>query len=168
MAARSRRVEISADRVLLELGRLGYSRLDDYVTMEGGNLTYEDWVNLNDDQLAAIKEVSDGGEKGGVTLKMHNKEGPLDKLARHLGMYDADLSQRPTVPFFQIIQAADYIPEVLDATGRPVADGGEPGPAQIPSGSGSDSPGNGLPVSFGEAPTAGGADYTPLPPVSDD
>jgi phage terminase small subunit len=41
--------------------------------------------SLDDDTAAAVEEVSEG--KQGLKIKMHDKKGALDSIARHLGMF---------------------------------------------------------------------------------
>lgn len=108
---RSSRTEITQDRVLAELARIGFSdirkavkwgetqlRVADSETGEteayhGLALISSD--DIDDDTAAAIAEVSEGPK--GIKIKFHDKKGALADLAKHVGVdrikaaYDADL-----------------------------------------------------------------------------
>lgn len=88
-AARSARVQISADAVLRELGRIAFA--DPRKVMEWGPdgvrlLSSED---LSEDDAAAVAEVSEStSEHGGsIRMKKHDKVKALELLGRHLGMF---------------------------------------------------------------------------------
>ncbi|WP_052465730.1 terminase small subunit [Phaeobacter sp. S60] len=103
-AKREHRTEITQDRVLQELARIGFADIRKAVAWgstpadllegdEGGDegapasVYPVDLVRsseVDDDTAAAIAEVS--LTKGGVKLKMHDKLSALEKIARHLGM----------------------------------------------------------------------------------
>lgn len=108
---RSNRTEITQDRVLKELARIGFSdirkavkwgetqlRIADSETGEAEayhGLALISSDEIDDDTAAAIAEVSEG--KTGLKVKFHNKQGALAELAKHVGVdrlkaaYDADL-----------------------------------------------------------------------------
>ena len=101
---RSKRTQITADRVLMELAKLGFSDLRKAIIwranvtgmVEGENgeqrlaVTNEvQLVNseeLDDDTAAAISEVSQNAQ-GGLKIKFYDKRGALDSIGRHLGMF---------------------------------------------------------------------------------
>lgn len=93
-AARSTRTEITADRVLQELARIGFSDLRGAFTETGA---LKSLVTLTDDTAAAISSVKvvtrrepGGGEDAEVEyvteIKLWDKNSALDKLAKHLGI----------------------------------------------------------------------------------
>ncbi|GGZ21819.1 terminase small subunit [Asticcacaulis endophyticus] len=114
-ASRSKRTEITADRVLQELAKVGFANASDVVnwgtkevafgfTDDGKRLPAEeigsaslvkyvdapfvDPINrddLPDDIKAAVSEVK--LTKDGFAIKMHDKVGALEKIGRHLGMF---------------------------------------------------------------------------------
>lgn len=104
-AARAQRLEISADRVTLELARLALSdirgvarwrsgllsaaqALDPKRVGERGLLNAVDFIDseqLSDDAAAAISEVSVDA-KGCLKIKLHDKTAALGQLAKVLGM----------------------------------------------------------------------------------
>jgi len=114
-AKRSERTQITADQVLQELAKVGFSNLSDVTNWgikevafgfdaDGKRLRAEDigdaamvrYVdapfvepidrdNLPDEVRAAVAEVSLG--KDGFKIKMHDKVGALTQIGRHLGMF---------------------------------------------------------------------------------
>jgi phage terminase small subunit len=96
MRARSRRTEVTADRVVTELAKLAFADMRDYWPQKGEQV---DLTKLDPDRTAAIAEITIDEEceppngKGEPTrkrktrLKLHDKKGALDSLARHLGMF---------------------------------------------------------------------------------
>ena len=91
MKARSKRTEVTADRVLNELARIAFSNMRDYWPREGGTL---DLLRLDEDRTGAIKEITidEKVDRAGVLhrrthLKLHDKLGALTSLARHLGLF---------------------------------------------------------------------------------
>lgn len=103
MKDREKRTQITQDRVLQELARIGFSDIrkvvrwgetmvrvadaeegeDDLVPYHG--LALIDSAEVDDDTAAAIAEVSQGRE--GLKVKFHDKKGALVEMARHLGMF---------------------------------------------------------------------------------
>lgn len=100
---RSKRTEITQDRVLRELAKIGFSDIrkvvrwgntelhvvagedenKEPVPYHGLALTAAD--EIDDDTAAAIAEVSEGRE--GLKIKLHDKRGALVDIGRHLGMF---------------------------------------------------------------------------------
>lgn len=123
-AARSKRTEITADQVLQELARVGFTNLSDVTDWgvkevafgyddDGKKLRPEEigeaalvrYVDapfvtpVNRDDLseaarAAVSEVSLG--RDGFKIKMHDKNGALLQLGRHLGMFNDKLDVNVT------------------------------------------------------------------------
>lgn len=91
MAERARRTEISQDRVLREYARIAFFDPRRLFGVDGGVLPVSDW----DDDVAAVvaaldvAELGSGGDVVGMVkkLKLADKKGALDSLARHLGMF---------------------------------------------------------------------------------
>jgi len=93
MAKRSERTEITQDRVLQELARVGFSDIRKLFTEAGSLKRPEEW----DDEAAAfvssievvVRKVP-GGDEDEVEhihkVKLWDKNSALEKIARHLGM----------------------------------------------------------------------------------
>lgn len=102
--ARSKRTQITADRVLTELAKIGFSDIRKAVLwranvtgmVEGDDgehrlaVTNEvqlvDSDKLDDDTAAAVAEISQTAT-GGLKVKLYDKKGALDSLGKHLGIF---------------------------------------------------------------------------------
>lgn len=105
---RAEKFEIKADEVLQELHHLGMARASDLYDKKGELLSLED---MPERARAAIKsfkvtrKIVDGGKgKKPTTLEItdiefHDKKGAIDMLMKHLGQYELDNNQKPTMVF---------------------------------------------------------------------
>lgn len=97
MAARARRLKITADRVLGELALLGFANFMDYFTPQADGTAHVDLSRLTRDQAAAIAEVTveefvsgrgaAGREVRRVKVKLADKSRNLELIGKHLGMF---------------------------------------------------------------------------------
>lgn len=108
--ARSKRTQITADRVLEELASVGYSKITDYLEVvekdvvvgykkdASGQHDYEQPIfktkkvveiketkEMNPDAIKAISEIKHG--KHGISLKLYDKLNALENIGRHLGIW---------------------------------------------------------------------------------
>ena len=111
---RTQRTEITADRVLQELARIGFSdirkavrwasnvavaapderSLDEIMEEGAGEIRHAitnqvellDSDAIDDDTAAAIAEIAQT-DRGGLKVKFHDKRAALVDLGRHLGMF---------------------------------------------------------------------------------
>lgn len=93
MAKRSERTEITQDRVLQELARVGFSDIRKLFTETGSLKRPEEW---DDDAAAFVSSIEvvvrkvPGGDEDEVEhihkVKLWDKNSALEKIARHLGM----------------------------------------------------------------------------------
>jgi phage terminase small subunit len=92
MDERNRRLEIAADRVLLELASGAFVNLADVVSWKSGIVTTIDSDQLTRAQVAAMKCVEQKfnrkGDIVGMKISMHDKPRYLELLMRHMGMLD--------------------------------------------------------------------------------
>lgn len=85
---------ITLEKVVNELVRLGFSNMLNYAEVDGGDLRL-DFTRLTEDEAAAIKEITvettrigegeDAPEITRTKFKLHDKQGPLLSLFKHLG-----------------------------------------------------------------------------------
>ena len=142
MDARAARTRITADRVLLELGRIGFADIRRAVQWQANvtgivtdDETGEDRMattnqvslidsdKIDDDTAYGIAEISQLST-GGLKVKMHDKLGALDRIGKHLGMFidrqaavnpDGSAAQPGTLLMFAgVVPAAD--PETTKET----------------------------------------------------
>ncbi len=96
--ARSKRTEITADRVLQELAKLAFSNIEDYTRIDDEGLAQVNLSDLTRDQFAAINEITvdtrhdkAGDEKTSevekVKFKLADKGLNLERLGRHLKLF---------------------------------------------------------------------------------
>ena len=94
---RSERLEISADRVIHELARIGFANMADYINVTADGDAFVDLSALDRDKAAAISEVTVEDFKDGrgedardvrrIKFKLADKRGALVDLGRHLGLF---------------------------------------------------------------------------------
>lgn len=95
MEKRSKRTEITADRVLKELARIGFADHRNIISVDdGGNVIATPSSALSDDDAACISEISQ--TKDGIKIKLHDKLGALDKIGKHLKLFTevADINHK--------------------------------------------------------------------------
>ncbi len=100
MADREKRTEITQDRVLRELAKLGFADIRKAVKWgegmavtdpESGEVIISNGVSMiasddiDDDTAASISEVSQSAQ--GIKIKMHDKRAALVDIGKHLGMF---------------------------------------------------------------------------------
>jgi phage terminase small subunit len=97
-AARSARTQITQDRVLEELAKIGFSDLRRILTDGGGLLNPGDWDDATAGAISSLEvvvtpgaEVDEDGNR--IPERVHkikawDKLSALDKLAKHLGMFN--------------------------------------------------------------------------------
>lgn len=104
---RAARVEITQDRVLMEYARLAFVDPRKFYNPDG---TLKSIVDLDDDTAACLAgmDVSTNlSEEHGINetirkIKLTDKKGALDSVARHLGMFDKDRSGGEQIIFNNI------------------------------------------------------------------
>ncbi|MGI8766582.1 MAG: terminase small subunit [Gemmatimonadaceae bacterium] len=89
MRARSERTGVTADRVVEELARIGFSDMRLFSTWGPHGVTLTGSETLSEDAARCVAEVSQTISKdgGSIRFKLHDKVGALSKLGQHLGMF---------------------------------------------------------------------------------
>lgn len=87
IAERVARLHITQDFVLLKLAEIAQSNIGDYLVFDQRGVKLRDMSEIPPEKIALIKEITEGEEKN-VKLVLHDKISALDKLARHLGMFE--------------------------------------------------------------------------------
>lgn len=95
------RTEITADMVVKELAKVGFANIQDYI---GSGNSIEDISTLKENKAAAVESIKivesewgtgdRAGRKTSTTFKLHDKISALEKLGRHLGIFEKDNAQR--------------------------------------------------------------------------
>lgn len=108
MNLRAKRTDITADRVLRELAKIGFSDIRKVVSWhsalineednpDGGDVAVIKTIVTNNVQLVASTEIDDDtasciseisqNATGGLKVKLHDKRAALVDIGRHLGMF---------------------------------------------------------------------------------
>ena len=125
-AKRSQRTEITQDRVLAELAKIGFSDLRRVLTPMGGLIDAQDW---DDDFAGAVASVevvrrtSGEYDEDGKPIMDHvhkiktwDKLGALEKIGKHLGMFSGDApSLTVNLPFTGFMVDRASKPDTPDA-----------------------------------------------------
>ena len=95
-AKRAQKLEVTADRVVAELAKIGFANSGDYFEWGPGGIIVKEKSTLTLEQQAAVAEVSETTTKdgGSIRVKLHDKVAALDKLARHLGLFKDELEAK--------------------------------------------------------------------------
>lgn len=122
MKDREKRTEITQDRVLNELAKIGFADIRKAVQwgdgisvqdQESGEMVISNGVSLigseqiDNDTAAAISEISQTAQ--GLKIKMHDKKGALVDIGRHLGMF---VDKQQINHSGSIAQTVDKAPEL--------------------------------------------------------
>lgn len=86
MQKREKRIEITADRVLQELARIGFSDLGDFVDIAPTGIRVKTSDQMDTRVLAEVSETFTVAG-GTVKIKLHDKVAALEKLGRHLKLF---------------------------------------------------------------------------------
>ncbi len=93
MDERSRVTKVTAERVVLELARVGFSDLRNYMTWGNRGARWMESEALSEEHTPAISEIyeteremDDGGVYRTKRFKLHDKLGALRELAKHTGV----------------------------------------------------------------------------------
>lgn len=118
MKNRSERTEITADMVLKELAKIGFSDIRKAIKWhshlineednpDGGDVAVIKTIvtnqvelvaseDLDDETAAAIAEISQN-TSGGIKLKLHDKKSALVDIGKHLGMFTDKIEHSGTI-----------------------------------------------------------------------
>ncbi|MBX4188430.1 MAG: terminase small subunit [Candidatus Doudnabacteria bacterium] len=100
----SDKLDITSERVIAELAKIAFSNIQDYI--EDDN-TITDLKQIPRETAAAVESIKKtstewgtddkGGVKTHISFKLYDKIAALEKLGKHLGIFEADNKQKTTV-----------------------------------------------------------------------
>ena len=93
---RSERTEITADRVLQELAKIGFANITDFMTVEGGMTFAKSTAEISQEKIGAIAGIKEGAN--GVEIRLNDKGKALELIGRHLGMWNDKLNVTASIP----------------------------------------------------------------------
>lgn len=84
------KTEISADRVIRELALIAFSDMRSFARWRGDDFRLKDSDELSEAESRCVSEISSTTTKdgGSIRFKLHSKVEALDKLGRHLGLFE--------------------------------------------------------------------------------
>ncbi len=82
---RKRKLKVTAEDVIDELIKVGFTNITDVVNVKEGFVIAKDTDTLTENQQRAISEIKQ--TESGITIKMHNKLSALKLLGQHLGIF---------------------------------------------------------------------------------
>ena len=91
MQERDKRVEISQDKILLELSRIAFGDLRGVVAWNGRAIELKDSDSLSEDDAATVSEVAETAA-GALKIKRYDKVKALELIMRHKGMLNDKLN----------------------------------------------------------------------------
>ncbi len=119
MDKRARKTEITADKVLTELAKIGFSEVTDFLQVrterilvdrdpETGEpiseikqiVLLQNTDQIPPDKLAAIAEIKQAKD-GSISFKLHDKKGALDSIGKHLGMFTERVEHTGSLVIFK-------------------------------------------------------------------
>jgi phage terminase small subunit len=87
MAARERRTQVTADRIVTELARIAFADIRSFADWGPDGVNLRPLAEISADDAPAIAEIYGAGTAGGrPKLKLHDKRAALELLARHMGL----------------------------------------------------------------------------------
>lgn len=98
MDKRAEKLEITAERVLEEIAAVAFAHMGQYVTWHDDRVSLMDSSEVDPRAVAEVKQtVNQFGNNVGI--KLHDKLGALEKLGKHLGMWNdrGDAGGQPLV-----------------------------------------------------------------------
>ena len=100
---KTKKLDITAERVLSEMARLAFAQMGGFVRLEG-NTAIIDFSETTKDDMAALAEITqdeyvegrgDDSERVRKTkIKLHDKKGALDTLMKYLKLMDGGADQQ--------------------------------------------------------------------------
>lgn len=90
------RTEVTQDRVVKELAKIGFAQITDYVEINpNGCVIIKPTSEMPEDKIGAIAGIKEG--QNGTEIKLNDKVKALELLSRHLGMFNDKISVTGTI-----------------------------------------------------------------------
>lgn len=114
-AKRSERTEIKADAVVLELAKVGFSNIQDFLTVdEDGEVFLKNFDDIEREKLAVIESIKvsttktyrgeeETREYTTTQFKLCSKLNALEQLGKHLGIFQRDNEQKAPITLIDIV-----------------------------------------------------------------
>lgn len=96
-AERSAKVGLTAERVLEEYARIAFSDMGDFAAWDSDGVTFMPSSHVDTRVVAEVKETPMKGGGKALGIKLHDKVGALNAVAKHLGMLPDKVDQSGSV-----------------------------------------------------------------------
>jgi len=107
MNKRAERTEVTQDKVVIELAKIGFAQITDFVEIDSkNNVIIRSTDEMDENKIGAIAGIKEG--QNGIEIKMNDKVKALELLGRHLGMFTDKQEITATISY------EDYIRELPD------------------------------------------------------
>jgi phage terminase small subunit len=100
----AKRAEISGERILAELARIGFSDITNVVNIEAGKVQIVDTKGLSPDIKAAISEIRQ--TRDGLSVKFHDKVTALERLGAHIGLFKENIDLNVNVSLADLVNGS--------------------------------------------------------------
>lgn len=82
------KLDITPEKIAVEYARIAFSNMKDFVEWDTGKIKVKPSEGMTRKETACISEISETSTMQGTTvnIKLHNKKGALDSLAKLMGM----------------------------------------------------------------------------------
>jgi len=87
MDERSKRTDITADRVIQEISKLAFAKISDIAEVTNDGVVLKDLSNIDISCISEAYEVSTSKDNKNVRVKIHDKTKNLELLGKHLGIF---------------------------------------------------------------------------------
>ena len=86
MREREKRTEVTQDKVVKELAKIGFSNIADFATTDGQSVNIKPTDLIDKNKIGAISSIKQG--QNGIEIKLYDKIKSLELLGKHLGIFD--------------------------------------------------------------------------------
>ncbi|WP_304508931.1 terminase small subunit [Anaerotignum sp.] len=86
MKDRQKRTEITQDKVVAELAKIGFAKVTDFLSVYDGHVFIKSTDEIEEEKIGAIAGIKKGAN--GIEVKLNDKVKALELLGKHLGMFD--------------------------------------------------------------------------------
>lgn len=103
MQKRAKRTEVTQDKVVAELAKIGFAQITDFVEIDSqNNVIIKSTDKMDENKIGAIAGIKEG--QNGIEVKMNDKVKALELLGRHLGMWNDKQEITATISYEDYIK----------------------------------------------------------------
>lgn len=122
MRRREERVSVNKERIIREYAKIAFSNIGAFMKIVGGQVVVRDFDEMDEADTSCISEISEAKD-GTVKLKLHDKKGALDSLAKHMGMFHEFEGKDKSRPLVNIVIGGESGEEVIRNVNKQLTEG---------------------------------------------